>query len=157
MQGNWRTPLFPQRLLQHPFCVMLRASQASLCVSTRSHKPFTFDDSLRCIELQQIDCDTPHSCFRHDEQPPQLKVIPPGLLTRMKQRNEFLIGRIERGKIAAFELIAGDAGHGEIFRDRFPAMFLRDDVIDLMCMKAQLCWGEAIFTATTRSGMHQTA
>ena len=73
------------------------------------HEPFTFDDPLWCIELQQIYGDTAYGCFRNDKETTQLKVVPPGILARMKQGGKPFGGRVERGKIAALELIAGDA------------------------------------------------
>ena len=72
-------------------------------------------------------------------------MISPTIPAWVKQRNYLDSYRVDGRKIAAFRLIAANTGKGEVILYGFTAVFLGDDVIHLVRVKAEPLRGEAIF------------
>ncbi len=79
-----------------------------------------------------------------------LKVIMPGLVARIKEREILSCDWILGKRAMAFELVATMAGKPEILANGFAALRCRDDMLDFKWTSHQLRRRAAITAAMTR-------
>lgn len=99
-------------------------------------KPSPLDNPLRGIEFQQPHRYPAGGCQWNNDRISQLEVIAPTIPPGMEKHADLVGLPVNRCKVAAFVLVADDAAQSQIRFDRLPTMFDRDDMINLMGLKA---------------------
>ena len=80
------------------------------------YQPESMGDAFFVIEVQERGR-RPAACSHClDQSTIETKVALPVLRSRMKERHDSARGRVNRGKIRAFEPVAGEASQGEVFQ-----------------------------------------
>lgn len=74
----------------------------------------------------------------------------PYVFSRIEKRNDCARRVVNRSDVAAFVFIANRAGQRQISFDGLPAVFLRDDVVNLMFRKADRFGNQTILTTAAR-------
>jgi len=83
------------------------------------------------------------------------EMLTPGVLTWVEQGHKSVAEEVKGRQIGAFRTVARQTGHRQIVSLRLPAMFQRNDMINLMAIDRNVLVDQAVLTPLSRSLKHK--
>lgn len=126
-------------------------------VKPRANQRLPVKHTLLIIELHHGCCGPPGRCQSDDLRANQLEVFLPALCARIEEWCNVASQGINRSDVRAFSVVAESASQGQILTDCRPAMFERDDMVNLMSLRPVILMQETVFTSFARAFNDQSA
>jgi len=123
-------------------------------VETFQSKNVTDANTIGAVQLKQELGDASHGRSRKNVPFVKAEMTCPAVLARMKQTNDSVGHRINRGDVAALVPIAKCARPRQVLSDGLATVLAGDDVVGLVRLPAVFFMKPAVFAPATRSLLH---